>query len=502
MTHLKFVFFLVISVFSFASAAAQSQQQACETGVNYGSRGNNLISRQDYEGAIQALNCAIQLDSQNAAWYLLRGVAYFYTHDYDQALVDITQSDTLAPKTPITEFYLAAVYDARGDHQSAIDYLNKAIDKRSDYLDAIAYRGVEYLQQGDYETAILDFDRALEIKSDFAYAYFYRASAYANLRHYDNAIADFDHAFELEPTYKDTYILLGMIRAKASDYGRFVSRVRTLNLAIQYNPFNLDLYRQRGTAHSAINDADEAIADFTQVLERNPDDARAYYARGSAYFLSQKHDDAALADFDRATELDPNLFYVYTTRSTLYMKLKDYPHAIADYTHIIELSPQIPKAFYTSAAAFYDNIYLYRGYAYSLNGDHTEAGADLLRYASRDGTQIVDAGELTVGQFITIEMSEGQVFQFKFDGVAGQHFKLSAVSARRYITVDTVMIILDPDGKPVDGNGNNSDTDLAAIIKDFEVPEAGRYTLIVTHANSFQNGSVKVLIEDIPPRTS
>lgn len=498
---MKFALVLLIGLLGFASVGAQSRQENCATGVDYGNRGNNLINGQDYEGAIQAYTCAIQLNPQNAFWSLSRGVAYFYMRRYDDALADITEADTLAPNTPITQYYFGAVYAARGDHQRAIGYLDKAIDQQSDYLEAYAYRGVEYLSLKDYETAILDFNRALEIQSDYAYAYFYRATAYANLRQYDNAIADLDHAIELEPTYKDTYLALDTSRVKASDYGRFVSRVRCLDLAIQHSPLNANLYLYRGAARNAINEYNEAIVDISQAIELNPNDARAYYSRGVAYLLSQNNDDAAIADFDRAAELDPNLFYVYLTRSMLYLKIKDYPRAIADYSHVIELYPRIPKILYSGAVAFYEYLYLFRGYAYSLNGDDTEAAADFFRYASREGTQIVDAGTLTVGQSSTIDMSADKVFQFKFDAMAGQHLKLSAVSAYRYITVDTVMVILSPDGKPIDGNANNSEDDLAAIVKDFEVPEDGLYTLLVTHANGYQNGSVKVLIQVVPPPT-
>jgi tetratricopeptide (TPR) repeat protein len=496
MIRLKSILILVIGVFSFATVAAQEQQADCEGGVDYSNRGSNLINSRDYEGAIQALNCAIQLNPQNAFGYLFRGVAYFYMRDYDDALVDLTEADTLAPNTSLTQYYFGAVYGARGDHKLAISYLDKAIDQQSDYLDAYAYRGVEYTTVGKYDTAILDFNRALEIKSDYAYAYFYRATAYANLRQYDKAVADFDHAIELEPTYKDATVSLGRLPVKASDYGRFVSRIRTVDLALQYMPLNSELYWERGTMHYEIGEHDEAITDLTHAIELNPTDARAYYFRGTSYLLS-RNIDASLADFGRVIDINPNLFYVYLTRGNIYRGEKDFARAIDDYTHFIELIPHKSNFIFTDVTALYNIGYLYRGYTYSLNGDNTEAAADFFRYASREGTQNVEAGELSVGQVSTIEMSEGKVFQFKFDAVAGQHLKLSAVSAHRYVTVDTVIVILGPDGKPLDANGNNSETDLAAIVKDFEVPEDGRYTLIVTHADGIHEGDVKVLIEVI-----
>src|SRR5690242_12293288 len=114
----------------------------------------------------------------------------------------------------------------------------------------------------------------------------------------------------------------------------------------------------------------------------------------------------------------------------------------------------------------------------------------------------MDAGSLTIGQFSRISMSNGRVFQFKFDAMAGQHLKLSAVSANFHVAMDTLLIILSSDGTPLAANNDhNSAVDSSAIIEDFEVTEAGTYTLVVTHANDLGKGSVKVLIEAIAPHT-
>ena len=53
-------------------------------------------------------------------------------------------------------------------------------------------------------------------------------------------------------------------------------------------------------------DLDKAIADCSQAIRLNPDDAEAYKHRGLAY--QEKGDHAkANADLKRAKELDPNV---------------------------------------------------------------------------------------------------------------------------------------------------------------------------------------------------
>ena len=53
-------------------------------------------------------------------------------------------------------------------------------------------------------------------------------------------------------------------------------------------------------------DHDKAIADFTEAIRLNPNDAEAYYSRGCEYFEKGDHD-RAIADFTEAIRLNPKL---------------------------------------------------------------------------------------------------------------------------------------------------------------------------------------------------
>ncbi len=59
---------------------------------------------------------------------------------------------------------------------------------------------------------------------------------------------------------------------------------------------------------------DAAIADFDKAIELNPEDAMAYYNRGTAYAGLEQFD-AAIADFDKAIELNPDFVEAYHNRA-------------------------------------------------------------------------------------------------------------------------------------------------------------------------------------------
>ena len=57
----------------------------------------------------------------------------------------------------------------------------------------------------------------------------------------------------------------------------------------------------------------------------------------------------AIADYDKAIELDPNFAAAYTNRGTAKAQLKQYSEAIADYDKAIELDPNLQQPTRTEA---------------------------------------------------------------------------------------------------------------------------------------------------------
>ena len=59
------------------------------------------------------------------------------------------------------------------------------------------------------------------------------------------------------------------------------------------------------------------LASLTEVIQKHPDDPQAYNMRGSVY-ADAGNPEAALADFNKATGLDPNYAQAYANRGLLY----------------------------------------------------------------------------------------------------------------------------------------------------------------------------------------
>ena len=132
-----------------------------------------------------------------------------------------------------------------------------------------------------------------------------------------------------------------------------------------------DAYYNRGAAKIEKGDLDGAIADYNRAIELNPKDARAYYNRGIAK-RAKRDLDGAIADFSRAIELDPKYAIAYNNRGIAKEARGDLDGAIADFNRAIELDPKLAVA--------YNN----RGFDKEARGDLDGAIADYNRAIELD----------------------------------------------------------------------------------------------------------------------
>jgi tetratricopeptide (TPR) repeat protein len=101
-------------------------------------------------------------------------------------------------------------------------------------------------------------------------------------------------------------------------------------------------YYNRGLAYYNQQKYAQAIADYNKAIELDPNDADAYYNRGIAYADQQEYAQA-IADYNKAIELDPKYAYAYYNRGIAYYNQQKYAQAIADFNKtLLLLDPNDP----------------------------------------------------------------------------------------------------------------------------------------------------------------
>lgn len=104
------------------------------------------------------------------------------------------------------------------------------------------------------------------------------------------------------------------------------------------------IYRKRGFAYRSISELKRAIADYNRAIELDPNYARAYASRGSAYRHLKEYE-RAVQDYDRALAINPNYAWAYFGRGETYRLQKDYLLALRDLNRAIELEPNYARAY-------------------------------------------------------------------------------------------------------------------------------------------------------------
>jgi tetratricopeptide (TPR) repeat protein len=103
-------------------------------------------------------------------------------------------------------------------------------------------------------------------------------------------------------------------------------------------------FMRDGLDKAAKEDFNGAIADYNRAIELNPNLAEAYNNRGLARSHQQDFN-GAIADYNRAIELNPNLAEAYNNRGLTRSHQQDFNGAIADYNRAIELNPNLAQAY-------------------------------------------------------------------------------------------------------------------------------------------------------------
>jgi tetratricopeptide (TPR) repeat protein len=103
-------------------------------------------------------------------------------------------------------------------------------------------------------------------------------------------------------------------------------------------------YSGRAMAWLLQGDYDRSIADYTEAIRLDPNNATTFYNRGVA--TGHKRDfEKAIADYSEAIRLNPKFVEAYHNRADSYAKVKDHDKAIADYSEAIRFNPQNALAF-------------------------------------------------------------------------------------------------------------------------------------------------------------
>jgi len=219
-----------------------------------------------------------------------------------------------------------------------------------------------------YEIQFMQYTESFQSKSDYLARYSSKLKAVVAVAHSKSSKKRSAHSarrFNVDSwlSRSDANLLLRKRAQYEVRRGNYVTAIEILDQLIAYEPDNPSNFVNRGLMHSHLQRYDKAMANYNKAIQLNPELDQAYSNRANLHAKRQNWADA-IADYDQAIDLNPLNIRARLNQAITFREIDDYEEALLCLDIAIFFRPQ-------SAT-----LYSERGRTYHLRGHWNQAIAD------------------------------------------------------------------------------------------------------------------------------
>ena len=232
------------------------------------------------------------------------------------------------------------------DYILAIQYFNQVIKVKPYMAEPYFLRGAAKLSLEDYKGAEDDCSICIEYNPFIIGAYHVRGIARQNLGNNQGAIEDYNKALEYMP--EDKTFLLNKAIAQA-DEKQISEADSTYARLLELHPNYYNAYMSRSQYRIQKSDTLGALADVERALEIDKYTSYGYAQRAMITFMLGQDKAKSIADMDQAIKIDPKIMSYYINRAVMRYHMDDLRGSMADYNHVVEVEPNNTLALFNRA---------------------------------------------------------------------------------------------------------------------------------------------------------
>ena len=162
----------------------------------------------------RVLNDSGESQSNRAAAYTYRGMAWRDKGDFDRAIADFDEAIRLDPNSALAYAHRGTAWQNKGDYKRVIADLTEAISLDPTLAPAYVNRGFSHMVEGDADRAIADYTEAIRLNVKDASTFGRRGAVYFIKGDFVPSAQDFLRAAEIRhETYSVLFRYLASSRA-------------------------------------------------------------------------------------------------------------------------------------------------------------------------------------------------------------------------------------------------------------------------------------------------
>lgn len=290
-------------------------------------RGDELLQRRDYQGAIAAYEAAAQQEPGSPRTMRQLGMAHAALGDRAAAIGYLEPWARAHPADTAGQITLGQLYVAEGRPDDALSQAKAVLERAPTSGSALMLAGSAYAAKKDAVKAMAEYRQAVQQSPKDATTQYLVGVGMVTAGRSREAITHLESALALNPAYFAALEQIVGIDIAENRSDVAVARVKK-QIAIVGD--SVALKEILAKAHAAHGDRDLAASDLLDVIARSPKYLAPYVRLSELYRSSGKYDQA-LDILARAAKIDPKNRDLRLVAGTTYEAKGDRAGAIREY---------------------------------------------------------------------------------------------------------------------------------------------------------------------------
>jgi tetratricopeptide (TPR) repeat protein len=238
----------------------------------------------NHKFALEDFEVALAADSTNPLITFLKGRSLMELHCYQEAIDCFTKAMELNYCELDIYRCFARAFEALGNLEKALYYLNYGLKKEPTHPDFLLERSNLHVKMHGLHAALDDLKLILNDQPANGYINYKLGTVFFQNKDFPQTLDALRRAFDcgdLALTHQpNAYYIMGLSLASMDD---FREAVDCFTRAIEMNPEKAVYYHERAKCLLMIDQFDQAVEDFSQTIGRQPMNSHAHFGRGFAY---------------------------------------------------------------------------------------------------------------------------------------------------------------------------------------------------------------------------